>query len=351
MRWSSAALLLGMLSASSACSGGDEGARDAGSRDAGQTDAGSADAGSADAGARDAGVDRDAGPRIDGGASACPTAADYVGDASWAGALVLPSGLELCRYAGQFEPMASVLRRRRRMFVAPGTYALPLEIEDAPARIPMCFRGDATPAITTGEVDAVRRSGIDDPFERYRVTVTMPVTDGTRVELRVPLPTDTPLLTIDGPVAEYDSVRAAHCTTPSCFEETDSELFPCALQSRMCDRLTFTDGEVAIDQFHWSGSIGAGFAAAARVRGTFRGTPFDITAYDQLALAYGHHAFNRELHLTFDAPIDGICALHFAEVTEFGQLQPVDLIDCEGTTVGSSPITADTHAFGTPCDG
>ena len=299
---------------------------------------------------RDAGPARDAGPRDGGSATGCPTAADYVGDSNWAGQLTVPAGFSLCRYPRMFESLESAVMRKRRIDVAPGTYALPLDVMGAPFRMPMCYADDPTVAITEGTVDAALVDGdFSDPSRRYRITGTMPGGDGADVMFSTRLDPMTPTLDLSVPTMLFNETSATRCISETCFMAEDDTFFRCDLGSRMCDELTFDGGSITIDQFHWAGSFGAGFATPNRVRGVFRGQNFDITSYEQLTLAYGHHAFNRELLVEFDAPIDGVCALHFAEVTEFGQLDPVELLDCSANVTGTAAITADSHLFGQPC--
>lgn len=296
---------------------------------------------------RDAGPARDGGPRRDAGSSTCPPAEDYVGDGAWTGALVVPSGLTLCRFASQFEPIEDVYARRGQATLPAGTFLLPTEATDEAIFVPMCLPSGSE--LSAGTVSAERGTRLDDATERYHVTVTQPAADGTSVQLTTSLPTDDPTMTIDGLVSTFGALALTHCREKNCFEDQDLYL-PCALTPNMCDRLTFMDGDIAIDQFHWAGSVGAGFAAAMRARGTFRGTNFDVSAYPQLTMAYGHHAFTRSLWFTFDAPIDGVCALRFAEVGEYGQLDPVELLDCDGNLLGTSAITADSHEFRMSCN-
>lgn len=300
--------------------------------------------------ARDGGPGRDAGPRDGGSATSCPTAADYVGDSNWMGQITVPAGFSLCRYPHMFESMESAVLRKRRIDIPAGTYALPLDVMGAAFRMPMCYADDPTVAIGEGTVDAELVDGdFNDPARRYHITATMPGSDGPDVVFTTRLDPMALTLDLSTPTMVFNQINAYRCVSESCFMPEDDFFYRCDLGSRMCDELTFEGGSITIDQFHWSGSVGAGFATPARVRGTFRGQNFDITSYDQLTLAYGHHAFNRALLVEFDAPIDGVCALNFAEVTEFGQLDPVELLDCAGNVTGTAAITADSHLFGQPC--
>jgi hypothetical protein len=125
-------------------------------------------------------------------------------------------------------------------------------------------------------------------------------------------------------------------------------LAPCNLTSDTCDEFTFDGGFFMLDQFHWAGQVGSGFAAAVRLRGELDGVPFDIDSYEQMTVTYGHHAFLRGLTAFFDEPIGGACGIQMDEIAEFSQ-SDVHLVDCDGARIGMRDVSAQNHRWGQPC--
>lgn len=343
--------------AAAACSEGDDSADGGVALDAVVSDSGgnAPDGGDASI-AGDAEVFPDATPRdaaehpID-GAVDCPSADDYVGDPTWPMTLTAGPSSELCAYPGQGVSAKSALMEKVKLRIAEGEYKLPLAANRAPALIPMCFdRLDSPPSIGAGEVTAERGKDFEDFIERYRINLELPLSDGGTLFLSLRSELDAPDLDLTVPVPRFNAIRASKCATRDCIDDSDLSFYPCNFTPRLCDRFVFDDGALAIEQFHWAGQVGAGFAAPLAVRGTFRGQPVDVTRYEQLTMGYGHHAFTRELYVFFDAAIDGVCGMYFPEVAEYGQ-QPLalDLLDCAGDVIGTTTVSTAEHLYNGGC--
>lgn len=320
--------------------------------DAGSSDAAPADASSSDAAPTDGGPPRDASVPVM-GFEHCPPASSYVGSTEWGGRL-RSSGALFCVFPQMWEEPASALASKQRLLLTPGEYRIPLAASDEPIRIPMCLerRGAELPAqIVEGSVSAQRRSGLDDETPRVVVDARHPLEgDARALHLLLTLEPGSTELDLDVPTTLMRTARASLCATEFCRDAAagDVLMLPCNLESNTCDELEFEGGSVMVDQFHWNGPVGSGFAAGLRVRGRFAGVDFDITDYDSITVTYGHHAFSRALTLRFDAPIEGVCGLHVPEIAE-GASAAVELLDCDGAPMGTRPLSAQTHLWRMPC--
>lgn len=322
---------------------------DAASGDAAPADATTGDATAGDATTGDATANADAAIPSDGGPPACEDPGAYVGDPSWPLALTSADDSALCVFPGQYDDPKAAIGTKRKLHISTGSYQVPQTAADAPFRIPACFDYAGAPSIGEGTVDAERGEDFPDNVERYMITAEHPLSDGGYLFLRLRLNLDETELDLSSPVTRYGAIAAAQCVSRECSDKSDVVYTPCSMIPRLCDRLEFADGNADIEQFHWAGQVGAGFAIPLRVRGVFRGQAFDISAYEQMTMGYGHHAFARELYLFFDAPIDGVCGLHFPEVSEFGEIPNVELIDCAADRIGTSAVTGREHLFNGAC--
>jgi hypothetical protein len=310
------------------------------------------DSGRPDSGGSDGGAQADAfvAP-TDSGIPGCPSPSDYVGDSSWTGQLVA-SDMFLCVYPRMIQTALDAHAQKQRVRIIDGSYPYPLAATDAPFRLPMCLepRGTETPpAILAGTVRAVTREDIDEAGPHYHVSARFALqgsSDDLRLELSTPV--DSPRIDLSGVLSNYFLSQASICTTEGCYDNADRQLLPCRLRTNMCDSLMFTGGSVTVDQFHWAGNAGAGFAAGMRVTGELDGTSFDISDYDQITVEYGVHAFTRGLLVFFDAPIAGACGLSIERIEE-GTTSEVQLVDCAGTPMSTRTITGQNHLWGMPC--
>lgn len=308
----------------------------------------------------DAGELADARPAIDAGPDAgddsfahCPPPSAFVGDAAWGGRLVVGDAL-YCAYPRQFNTLAEAAALKDRARVVSGEYPFPLAAAGAPYRLPACVeRAPGAPepsALVAGTVSAERRQNFDDPSERYYVSGELPRADGTAPRFRVDFRTavEQPRLEIGGVSTDFSALSLTRCATPGCDTASDVRYYPCTFASNTCDEVDFTGGTLKVDQYHWAGAVGAGFAAPVRVRGALDGTTFDLSSYTQLTLSFGHHAFSRGLRVMFDAPIGGACGLEVEEIAE-GASTEVHLLDCAGVRLSSRARTAERHLWRMPC--
>ncbi len=315
--------------------GADQGTADVGLADLG-ADLGPADSGATDLGALDAGDIEDPWAH-------CPDRSEYVGDDAWGAALSAGAGAQLCAYPRQNDGLLESHPRKQRLAIVPGRYPFPLMADRAPFFLPACLGPEASPNLMQGTVSSKRMQGFDDPEERYYVQAQLPVSDGRLLSLSMRRPTDQPDLVFDGLIDQFETISARLCNDADCLDPSDLFFLPCSLPPVLCDRLSFAEGEVAIEQFHWVGPVGAGFASPISISGRFQGESFEIRDYDRMTMSYGHHAFTRSLLMFFEAPISGVCGLQFDEVSEFGQITRVKWVDCDGAMIGSSGILNSTH--------
>lgn len=313
-----------------------------------------------DAGAPgDAGPPGDARPATDAGPDAgddgfahCPPASAFVGDPAWTGRLVVGDAL-YCAYPRQFHTLAEAAALKDRARVVSGEYPFPLAAAGAPYRLPACVeRAPGAPepsALVAGTVRAERQTDFDTP-DGYYVQGELPRADASaprfRVSFRTPL--DPLRLEVGGVSTDFAALSLTRCESPGCDTASDVRYYPCTFASNTCDEVDFTGGTLKIDQYHWAGSVGAGFAAPVRVRGALDGTTFDLSSYAQLTLSFGHHAFSRGLRLMFDAPIGGACGLEVEEIAEGASVE-VHLLDCAGVRLSSRARTAERHLWRMPC--
>lgn len=338
-------------------------AADASVRDGGSSDARvglDAQARTDASAATDAGELADARPAVDAGPDAgddgfahCPPASAFVGEAAWTGRLVVGDAL-YCAYPRRDQTLAEAVALKDRARVVSGEYPFPLAAAGARYRLPACVErapGAAEPsAIAAGTVSVERRQNFDDPGERYYVSAEQPRADGAAPRFRVDFRTavEQPRLEIGGVSTDFSALSLTRCESPGCDTPSDVRYYPCTFASNTCDEVDFTGGTLKIDQYHWAGAVGAGFAAPVRVRGALDGTTFDVSSYAQLTESFGHHAFSRGLRVTFDAPIGGACGLEVEEIAE-GASAEVHLLDCAGSRLGSRARTAERHLWRMPC--
>lgn len=346
-------LLLAVFACSESTTPSDAGNKDAAlvdlgsDQDAAPSDAAPSDAAEPDLGAPDAGF-VDGGPALE----SCPDPSAYVGDTTWEGRLVT-GGAFFCAYPRMYETASAAFARKRRLQLVPGTFNFPLSATDAPFRLPACFEpktGALSPEILVGTVGAERRQDWDDVSERYHVSAQWPLSGGAgHLLLSMKAELDDTTVSLAGSTRDYGRVQLSWCSTEDCFSEDDLRFLPCRLESNTCDELQLQGGSLMIDQFHWAGSVGAGFAAGVRVRGSLDGTDFDVTAYDQIQVTYGHHAFSRGLVFYFDAPIGQVCGLELEEIAESSTSPVAHLLDCDGARTGTRAVTGSQHRWQQAC--
>ena len=310
--------------------------------DLGPADLGAEDLGPADQGV-DLGIDLGAGDGGGGPWAHCPSADSYVGDPGWGASFTAGADALLCAYPRQNDPLLEAHARKLQLAVVPGSYPFPLTEAPQPFFLPVCFGPEpGEPSALEGTITTQRRQGFEDPEERYYVEARLPLSSGESLSISLKRSLDDPDFRLEGPVDDFGILSAQRCAS-DCLSPDDLFLLPCKLTPKLCDRLEFQDGRIDIEQFHWAGAVGAGFASPLRARGEFRGQSFDVQDYRRMTISYGHHAFTRELLVLFDAPIDGVCGLRFDEISEFGQVLQAQAVDCSGAALSTSMITGQEH--------
>jgi hypothetical protein len=326
------ALLVALLAACSdpQSAGKDASAEDAGIADA-RTDAGMVDGGEGDAFGH------------------CPPASAYVGDGAWPGTLETGGAL-FCAYPRRDELAADAIARKLRLKLTEGSHPFPHDADGAAFRIPACIerREPTPPEILEGTVSAELRFGVEDNVERRYVDASFPLSNGGSATLHLRAEPDETTVSLAGSISDFMRASMTLCLDGGCDFAATRLLLPCRLESNTCDELTFDGGEIRIDQFHWAGQVGSGFAAALRLRGELDGVPFDIDDYDRMTVTYGHHAFTRGLTAFFDEPIGDACGLEIEEIAEFSQ-SDVHLLDCSGARIGVRNVSAQEHRWREPC--
>jgi hypothetical protein len=236
--------------------------------------------------------------------------------------------------------------------IVPGAYRFPLEAEAEPWFLPAClWDPDAAvdqATLSQGSVDASTADWLEGP--RRTVVGNFPASDGGTLGLTLSMDPEAESIALgSAEPGRFDGgIQMNRCFGKTCFEPEDAFLLPCSLEVNICDQFEFDRGSVALDQHHWAGSVGAGFAALMRARGELDGTAFDVTSYWRLSMTYGHHAFTRGAELLFDTAIGAVCGLRLSEVSEYGaEGGSFETLDCsaEHAVNGTLALESETHTW------
>ena len=277
----------------------------------------------------------------------CPSAESYVGDTSWKRELIVTNAAEFCEYPAQSQPLEQALTLNKRLRVVAGTYPLPAEGEELPFSLPVCLL-DGTgplPGVAEGSVQAGENDfggGVE-----WWVNAELPRSEGAgKVIVSLRSGAEEESVTVDGTGLYGWGLNFSLCDTDACAFERLSHFATCHLEPTTCDRFTFADGdELALDQYHWVGQVGAGFAAITEARGSYAGTPFTVSQQSQLVMSYGHHAFTRSAILFFDEPIGEACGLWIDEVTASEYSDGIWTVDCDGNPITELSVVEEVHEY------
>lgn len=275
----------------------------------------------------------------------CPTTAEESNPNDWAGLLEITNGALYCQRPEQHDDMTRALSLRKQMRLVAGRYPLPTRGEDHPIDLPFCFRDETGPidALSAGTANA----GNDDFFMEgpsWWVRGSQAHGDsGAHLQWMTLGPADDPYVLVDGTEAFSQDLILTYCDTATCSWEERSLFTSCDAQPNTCDRFEMEGGDsLSLDQYHWVGPVGGGFANITEARGVLYGQAFTISSPSQLFMTYGHHAFTRSGTIFFDEPIEGACGLFIDTVTERSNIYTVD---CDGTPIDPLVLTGETHEY------
>ncbi len=275
----------------------------------------------------------------------CPSETEWVGEDTWEGELIATNGALYCEYPLQHQEMTDALTNRSQLRIVPGSYPIPLTGEDQDFYLPICLLDETGPLPGTVQGTATGNEVTDMTGEQvYWTTATQGREDGSgELTLLMETPVGETSLRIDGQGAFQQGLSLQSCVGETCYDADDSVYAPCSFAPTTCDRFTLADGnELALDQYHWVGMVGSGFGAVTEARGLLDGTAFAITDYWQLVMTFGHHAFDRDALLFFDAPIGEACGLWVDEVTANSAIWTVD---CSGAPLQQLDILEQVHEY------
>ncbi|MCA9562298.1 MAG: hypothetical protein KC561_02360 [Myxococcales bacterium] len=284
--------------------------------------------------------------------SHCPSGSELVQDESWEGQLSVPAAVELCGYPQMLDSLDDALASKAYFRIPQGDFRFATSPSDEGDVwfFPFCARslsgGLANP--TLGEVTTVYGESMDfaggltggefatgDADPRYHLTIYHQ--DG--------------VATLSAGPGTYNSGVSAHlCYGEYCSESGSVQGLSCEFEPNMCDGFTFSNGWIWIDQYHWTGNAGSGFAAIVEASGELNGTSFSVSNYEQLVMTFGMHAFDRSALVFFDSPIGTACGLRFSEVAEYSQDRQIWTTDCDGQPLEQLTVTGEQHQYRGGCE-
>ena len=287
---------------------------------------------------------------IDGDAdwSHCPSASTAVEDAAWGGELEVGPEALFCHHPGMFWTLDEVRGSKKIIRVVEGSYRYPLEATEEPWYLPICAwsPGGTTPHTSEGIVSAEQAGGWGEDIQDVSGLLTTDVGDGLAVRLWIAVDDDR--WEVDGTGSFGAGLSMRECVGDNCWAQGSFEV--CRLEPDMCDLWSFDRGSIALEQHHWAGNAGSGFAALLWAGGQWDGAPFEVREYWRLHLAYGHHAFTREAMVFFDQPIGEVCGLYLSEVGSMGGDDEVyATVDCDGAILEELTPSGHDHLYNQPC--
>jgi hypothetical protein len=107
--------------------------------------------------------------------------------------------------------------------------------------------------------------------------------------------------------------------------------------------VTFDSGEVVLDLYISDETVVTGSAQLVSATGTLDGTAFTVTSFFQLVYQPGHHHYERNFGVLFDAPIGEACGLRIEGVDgQSGTVTAqVSTTDCALAPLTTHVVTAE----------
>lgn len=304
----------------------------------------------------------------------CPTALDYVGDASWPLHIIATDTALYCGLANEsfrdWETMTVDWPQQRahrvQLQLAPGTYPLPSADGEYALRLPLCvyferdgapsqLAGDGTLQITSNTFEGTR-------YVFYSYQQPMLSADGTtswvaEVTLSGMEPKEALATQLDGlPLNRFNfganegdlstqlMLCSPHCTAPDELRFIDACHFV-GFDTRR-HLVTFDGGSVELDLRYGVSPASTEPGQFERASGTLDGTAFEYENYWDLVYTPEHHHFARHFLVLFDEPIGEACALAAEGLDEnywdeFGPEPAVRLLDCGLNELEERRVTGD----------
>ena len=317
--------------------------------DATLADALLSDANATDGGPRDTGPS-DAAPDVamDAGASDapwawCPSAADFVGDATWMDRIVVP-GIVWCVMGDENRSLEEDMAEKAQLWVATGEYPFPPRETGAGAMtLPFCINtvaGQGPALAGDGAFDV----SVGDFQSTFSLVSTLDDDTEFSIEIYNESEDDTPwpggalnaALSAGGfgpPGTASGSLRYGHRLGDCAGNEEWNEVTVNA---------TFAAGSVDFSFRAVPGSVSTGPSGGFRAQGTLDGTAFDVDDYFRIFYAAEHHHFGGEYAVFFDEPIRDACGLRVNATFEDRSLR---LVDCDLETLETIDDATITGSF------
>ena len=275
----------------------------------------------------------------------CPDPIQSTEDENWAGQIEVTNGALYCQRPIQFDNMDKALTLTKQLRLVAGTYRLPTAGDNHAVDLPFCFRDAEGPLEST--VPGIANAGTSEDFANgtsWFVNGKQNRAETTeQLDWLIRGPVDDPYILLDGTEAFSEDIRLSYCDSEACDAEERSVFSPCNLEPTTCDSFTMNDSHsLALDQYHWVGPVGSGYAHITGARGSLYGIDFNVTDHSQLIMTYGHHAFTRSGMVFFDEPIESACGLYIEEVTSNNSIWT---IDCDGNLLEELPVTDAVHEY------
>ncbi len=235
--------------------------------------------------------------------SHCPTSDSYVGQDEWRTTLFVNNNVELCRFANRGQTLDQALAQKSRIKIVAGTYKLPSIATSSNLYIPACLQESKNisnsllaPQIKTGnlfskniEVQSYHTVGNEGLLLRFNHPPNIAQINLSDITQDYP----------SGVYVDYPSQGYNYATRFGGFRQ-------CNYYPNESYKITVQDaGELIVDHKLWRGTTSAGFVAPMRIKGNWQGKQIDINNYEQMTATYGQHAFEANLHIMFDEPING----------------------------------------------
>jgi hypothetical protein len=235
--------------------------------------------------------------------------------------------------------------KRDWLKVVAGSYPIATGGNELDFYLPVCLRDDEGPLVGTvpGTANFFQGDGMSGLGEWHMNAVQHFSEQSAYLRLNMRVLLDGKEVLIDGSGGYNQGMF---------FIRSDDEGNPrslfaqCEFEPTTCDRFSLDDGDsLALDQYHWIGVAGGGFATITEARGRLYGTDFTITNVSQLFMTYGHHAFDRYAVIFFDEPIGEACGLRIDPVTSSSIGSPIWTADCDGQPLQALTVLDAVHEY------
>lgn len=278
------------------------------------------------------------------GEQSCPTSNSYVGNSNWPVTLTVEENVALCYFPswGKLDDFSSIIALKNKIDITAGNYRLPNEDTDSILSIPMCI---AEKGVNKSTMSAQVKNdfSLDLPLNTTSVNSFYQAnTDG--LLLSISFPKDSTALTLSAEGKNFpEGISAVYPATGPDDNSRLGNYHQCQLPVNQRYQVEVAGvGSLLVEHHYWAGTAGAGFVAPVRISGTWRGQTIDINNYQQMTVRYSRHAFNADLQLMFDAPIEGEYGIRIDNYIFDYEATVGWTLNADGETVNDLPTVTTT---------